>query len=294
MVHLTVLNCVMAMQALPWLVGMVAANDAPILALEPDHGPCGALITARGEHFPPGSTVFLRGPLSPAGRDLGSDGPQPSTLVAADGTFALQILPCNASAVRLPQYVFTADTRSPDGLTTGAAATFSPEAQCFAQTGKCVDGRFLAYWQAHGGLAVNGYPLSDEFDQQLEDGKVYTVQYFERVRMEYHPENQPPYDVLLGQFGRHFHSADPAAPQQPDATYFPETGHNVRPDFLAYWQANGGLAQFGYPISEELREQLEDGNTYTVQYFERHPENPAPYAILLGQFGRAILVEVGR
>jgi hypothetical protein len=36
----------------------------------------------------------------------------------------------------------------------------------------------------------------------LEDGNVYTVQYFERARFEYHPENAPPYDVLLGQFGR--------------------------------------------------------------------------------------------
>jgi hypothetical protein len=28
------------------------------------------------------------------------------------------------------------------------------------------------------------------------------VQYFERARFEYHPENQPPYDVLLGLLGR--------------------------------------------------------------------------------------------
>ncbi len=34
------------------------------------------------------------------------------------------------------------------------------------------------------------------------DGKAYTVQYFERARFEWHPENPAPYDVLLGQFGR--------------------------------------------------------------------------------------------
>jgi hypothetical protein len=28
------------------------------------------------------------------------------------------------------------------------------------------------------------------------------VQYFERARFEYHPENPAPYDILLGQFGR--------------------------------------------------------------------------------------------
>ena len=33
--------------------------------------------------------------------------------------------------------------------------------------------------------------------QRLEDNQLYVVQYFERVRMEYHPENSHPYDVLL-------------------------------------------------------------------------------------------------
>src|SRR5207248_9806476 len=83
-------------------------------------------------------------------------------------------------------------------------------------------------------------------------------------------------------------------PPLPGATYPNATGHNLAGGFLQYWQANGGLAQFGYPLSEELRERLEDGKEYTVQYFERarlevHPENPAPYDILLGQFGRRIL-----
>jgi len=33
------------------------------------------------------------------------------------------------------------------------------------------------------------------------DGKPYTVQYFERAVFELHPENQPPYDVLLSLLG---------------------------------------------------------------------------------------------
>ena len=129
----------------------------------------------------------------------------------------------------------------------------------------------------------------------LGDGKPYTVQYFERVRMEYHPEvADPQYRVLLGQFGRALHPADLPVAQVPGMAYFPDTGHNVPPDFMAFWTANGGLAQFGFPLSETFRERLEDGQEYEVQYFERarferHPENPAPYNILLGQFGRRIL-----
>ncbi|HET8631035.1 MAG TPA: hypothetical protein VFL91_26745 [Thermomicrobiales bacterium] len=179
----------------------------------------------------------------------------------------------------------------PAGMPGGGAMT------TFAATGKSAGGLFLAYWQAHGGLAVFGYPISDVCTEQLEDGQIYTVQYFERARFEYHPENSDPqYQVLLGQFGRALHPADPPAQPKAGALYFAQTGHNLGGGFRQYWQANGGLAQFGYPITEEFTEQLENGQSYTVQYFERarfeyHPENPAPYDILLGQFGRFVYAE---
>ncbi len=189
---------------------------------------------------------------------------------------------------------------------------------CFAETGRCIRGRFLDYWTINGGLARNGYPLSEERVETLEDGNVYTVQYFERVRLEYHPENQPPYDVLLGQFGRRVLSqrllAAQTAPRPTSDRYLPadamqtaapilgrayfrETGHNLGGRFLEYWQQNGELAQFGYPLTEEVEETLENGQTYLVQYFERarfelHPENNAPYDVLLGQFGRGLLAQV--
>jgi hypothetical protein len=175
----------------------------------------------------------------------------------------------------------------------------SAREQCFPETGYCVRDAFLAYWQTHGALPINGYPISGEFTEILEDGQPYTVQYFERVRMEYHPENAPPNDVLLGQFGRRLRPADPPVPAIPGATYFPETGHNVtRAAFIDYWRANGGLPQFGFPISEEIDEVL-GGQSYRVQYFERarfewHPENADPqYQVLLGQFGRQILAGSG-
>jgi len=74
--------------------------------------------------------------------------------------------------------------------------------QYFEQTKHWVGGKFLEYWQAHGGVAQQGYPISDEFQEKSDlDGKVYTVQYFERAEFELHPENQAPYDVLLSQLG---------------------------------------------------------------------------------------------
>ena len=69
------------------------------------------------------------------------------------------------------------------------------------------------------------------------------------------------------------------------ARMFPETGYTVSGAFLTFWQQHGGLATFGYPITEEFEEE-----GMTVQYFERqrfelHPDNPAPYNVLLGLLG---------
>ncbi len=170
-----------------------------------------------------------------------------------------------------------------------------PARECFAETGQCLAGRFLDRWRATGGATINGYPLTGEFEQRLEDGNAYTVQYFERVRLEHHPEHAAPYDVLLGQFGRRIRPADPPVAPDPNAPmYFPETGHNLSGLFDFYWREYG-LAQFGYPISEEITERLEDGEEYRAQYFERarleYHDEFSPPLVLLGQFGRQILAE---
>jgi hypothetical protein len=167
----------------------------------------------------------------------------------------------------------------------------------FKETGHNLGGKFRAYWEKYGGLAINGFPISEEFQ---ENG--LTVQYFERTRYEYHPENAGTvYEVLLGHLGRQMTAGrDGEAPFQSipaftsasNRLYFKETGHSLSNGFLTYWQKNGGLSQFGYPITEEFTEKNPtDGKTYTVQYFERarfeyHPENRGtPYETLLGHLG---------
>ena len=75
------------------------------------------------------------------------------------------------------------------------------EAVCAKETGRCVWGKFLERWRLLG-VPIVGLPLSDQFEERGTDGKSYIVQYFERARFEYHPENKPPYDVLLGLLGR--------------------------------------------------------------------------------------------
>jgi lipoprotein-anchoring transpeptidase ErfK/SrfK len=177
-----------------------------------------------------------------------------------------------------------------------------PKTVYFPQTGHHVGEPFLDYWRENGGLPVYGYPLTEAIQEKsATDGNTYLVQYFERARLEYHPENDAPWDILLGHLGRYAaerivaHPAfNPITAEQAtaDAVYFPESKHSLRGGFLDYWEEHGGLAQFGYPISEEFVEKSSiDGKNYTVQYFERnrfelHPENDAPWDILLGHLGR--------
>src|SRR3954451_10953245 len=72
----------------------------------------------------------------------------------------------------------------------------------FPETGHTVSGRFLEYWNTHGGLAQQGYPISEEMQERSgTDGKTYTVHYCERSVFEYHPDNPAPDDVLLALLG---------------------------------------------------------------------------------------------
>jgi subtilisin family serine protease len=91
------------------------------------------------------------------------------------------------------------------GRTFAPVAPFTSDAsrRYFAATGHSLQGAFLRYWQAQGGLSLFGSPISEEFlEANPADGKVYTVQYFERNRFEYHPEfADTPYEVLLGLLG---------------------------------------------------------------------------------------------
>src|SRR5438874_9577664 len=81
-------------------------------------------------------------------------------------------------------------------------AQAQPDTRYFPETGKTVSGRFYQYWQSHGGLTQQGFPISDVMQEKSDtDGKTYTVQYFERAVFEYHSENAVPNDVLLSLLG---------------------------------------------------------------------------------------------
>jgi hypothetical protein len=179
----------------------------------------------------------------------------------------------------------------------------SDGATFFPQTGHTLRGTFLSYWGTNGGLPIFGYPTSEEFVERGEDGRDYTVQYFERHRLELHPENARPYNVLLSRLGdsslqlsgRSWFDFPKSAPK-PGCQFFADTGHSVCEPFLSYWRTHGleldgkkgkteaeSLALFGQPLSEAQVETLADGQQYIVQWFERARfESHGDQGVLLG------------
>ncbi|MEM8531278.1 MAG: hypothetical protein AAGF95_10575 [Chloroflexota bacterium] len=165
--------------------------------------------------------------------------------------------------------------------------------RCFDETGFCISGPIREYWENNGGLAVFGYPTGPVETMTIENW-TGPAQWFERDRLEDHSEEG--IGVLAGrlgaerleQLGRSW-SPGGETDRGGDCRFFAETGYNMCGAFRAYWESNGGLERFGYPVTAEITEFIA-GRDYTVQYFERrrmesHPENEPPFNVLLGLLG---------
>jgi len=187
--------------------------------------------------------------------------------------FGLALMPASAFAAASPQ----AGTSPDSSPRIGAAAP-----RYFQETGHSLGANFRDFFETHGGLDAFGFPRTESVQ---ENG--FLVQYFQRARMEWHPEINQVQLSLLGSIltqGRAFDPAQPV-PNGPEVRYFRETGHTVHHAFLSYFNSRGGVDQFGYPISDEI---VEDG--FRVQYFQRarmewHPELPPAYFVSLTLLG---------
>jgi hypothetical protein len=159
----------------------------------------------------------------------------------------------------------------------------------FPQTNHTVSGVWLQYLQMHGDVDILGYPRSEVICDPITK---QTVQYFQRVVLEYHPENPPAYQIerrllvpaLFG--GSADAPADKSSPPAGDSYYFAQTGHfvaNVAPDgsptfFKQFFDAHGKEDTFGYPLEEPKQRTGADGSVRWTQRFqaaimEYHAEN---------------------
>ncbi len=179
----------------------------------------------------------------------------------------------------------------------------------FPETGWRVGGRLLSFWDASGGLPVFGLPLGAAAATTTAEG-TFPAQIFERERLELHTEFKAPYDVLLGRLGdellrragRDWRQESQGQPLPGACREFAQTGRSVCGPFLDYWSSHGlefgdaavsereALALFGLPLTAPRMETNSSGDSVLTQWFERarfeyHPDNPAPYRVLLGRLG---------
>jgi hypothetical protein len=142
----------------------------------------------------------------------------------------------------------------------GSVQAQATDVEYFAQTGHYVRGDFLRYYRSVSNpTLIFGYPLTEQFTSK--DGK--TVQYFQRARFE--QSSDPLQSVKLTPLGRETYT--PGRQLVINNAFacraFTETGHSVCFAFLEFYEQNGGVARFGYPISP-----FEFRNNQIVQYFE--------------------------
>lgn len=163
----------------------------------------------------------------------------------------------------------------------------------FDETGHVLTGAFLEkYLSIPQSTMLIGAAITDEFYAD-ESSPVagMRVQYFYNSRFEFHSENPPGEQVVIAPLGRLLFELNPIGPLEaqqindPGCIYFIETKHQVCYAFRAFFEANGGVEFFGYPISE-----IVTVNNRRMQYFENarfewYPEFPRDRQVVLSDVG---------
>jgi len=159
-----------------------------------------------------------------------------------------------------------------------AALVYNPslaqvgKSRYFPETNKTVSGEFLAKYESiRDPISMYGYPITEEYlAQEGSPVNGLRVQYFQRARFEYHPD-QPtgqrvviaPLGTLLSELENPKQTQEINLPTSSACRYFEQSGHRTCYSFLTFFDNNGGLKQFGLPVSPIMKL-----NDRLVQYFE--------------------------
>jgi hypothetical protein len=167
------------------------------------------------------------------------------------------------------------------------AAQDGSSTRYFADTGHNVSGEFWVYYQSIANAKdVFGSPITEAFSD-VQTGRL--IQYFQRARFEFFPENPVGARVKLSSLGDVVYQRTPTGTKLDfvptfGCRYYTDT--YICYDFLEFFDKNGGEAVFGRPTS-----QFEFYNGRIVQYFERarfewYPEYPMGQKVVLAELGR--------
>ncbi|MGD8455896.1 MAG: hypothetical protein PVF83_05890 [Anaerolineales bacterium] len=164
----------------------------------------------------------------------------------------------------------------------------------FSDTGHWLVGEFYDFYTAYERAdLVFGFPITDEFLDELTG---LTVQYFENVRFELHPENPHGLQVVVTPLGQILY--EPAEPIQlnslsPNCRQALDWDFPVCFSFFDFYLVNGGQTRFGVPISG-----LEYSRGYLVQHFEYarmvwKPGHPQGAQVTLAPLGEEYFYFIG-
>lgn len=156
----------------------------------------------------------------------------------------------------------------------------------FPQTGHRLSGEFLvAYESVREAGKLIGFPITEAYTDPVSGS---LVQYFQKAHFVLDPQAPAQLRVKLTPLGELLYEPGIELPHSasfPACRSFPETGFEVCYSFLEFFNENGGVAQFGYPISNF---EVHDG--LIVQYFQRsrfewHPALPPGQRVAVGDLG---------
>lgn len=164
----------------------------------------------------------------------------------------------------------------------------------FAETGHNLRDPFLSHWEAAGGEDLLGLPISEE---RYVEGTGGILQTFETLVLKYDPALEGSNNVVGEKLPSSF--VDELAPDRDRDSvprcnlesgacqYFPETGHTLSGEFLAFWRQHGDGSLLGLPISEPF---TPSGTDHRLQVLENAvlEENPQTAGIRLRPVGREI------
>lgn len=161
-------------------------------------------------------------------------------------------------------------------------------ARYFPQTGHWVSGEFLEMYESiENPEEIFGFPISVMFEEKISHR---VVQYFERTRFELHP--QEPVDLLVqrSELGKFLYKTGRPLPGSMKLTRCQdfldiEHTYQVCGAFLDFFNKNGKVPIFGYPVSN-----AEIHGDRIVQYFqlarlEWHPDKPPEQRVKVSDLG---------
>ena len=176
-----------------------------------------------------------------------------------------------------------------------AAAQPAPGAgsRYFAATGHNLAEPFRSRWEAAGGEATLGPPLSEE---RYAPGAGGVLQTFAGLTLVFDPSQPTPFDVrgqpldqevLAEQAPRSALRAVAACGlADPACTFFRETGHTLSGRLADFWTTWGGKPNFGLPVSDPY---ADDETGAAVQVFENAVlEDQGPNGVRLLPLGQLL------